>query len=178
MEKKVLKFFTVDNFEKEEVFLRQMSLKGWHFTHYKGLKYCFEKGESMNIYYRIDYNSPAEEGREDYLQLFEDSGWTTVFTYPIFDGEWCYFRKAADEEKAPEIFTDSASKVELFRKIRKTWSTFGLLLSIIYLPLIMLTAVNGPAIIVWLLFLLLGFIVLLYSKMTINLTKKINQLSP
>lgn len=48
MEKKVFNLFTVDQFEKEQDFLHQMSLKGWHFSSYKNLHYHFEQG-SLSI---------------------------------------------------------------------------------------------------------------------------------
>lgn len=93
MHKTIYKFITVDNYEKEEIFLKDMSLKGWHFFQFKGLKYYFEKKTLENIDYRIDYFVGDQSEKDDYVQLFEDSGWTLVTTYPIFDGEWCYFKK-------------------------------------------------------------------------------------
>lgn len=176
MEKKVFKFITVDNFEKEEQFLRDMSLEGWHFTHYEGLNYYFEKGTPKDFYYRIDYHSPNEGDKEDYLQLFEDSGWTTVFSYPIFDGEWCYFKKEAKENENLEIFTDSDSKIELFQKIRSKWGYFGLILTVLFLPLFLFVFSLDRPFDLLLFSVSLGTIVILYSKMVLNLTRKIQQL--
>ncbi|EAD4659869.1 DUF2812 domain-containing protein, partial [Listeria monocytogenes] len=45
MEKKVVKFFTVDNMEKEEAYLNEMAQNGWFFQKYKSFKYHFEQGE-------------------------------------------------------------------------------------------------------------------------------------
>lgn len=43
MEKKVFKFITVDQLEKEQDFLHRMALEGWHFT--KRIKTC---GTTLN----------------------------------------------------------------------------------------------------------------------------------
>ncbi|GEQ32874.1 hypothetical protein B795N_07560 [Marinilactibacillus psychrotolerans] len=47
MEKKVIKFITADNFEKEENYLEEMSKKGWHFTNYYSLIPLFSKIKTL-----------------------------------------------------------------------------------------------------------------------------------
>lgn len=177
MEKKMFKFFTVDDFEKEEVYLRKMAQKGWYFKHYQGLRYCFEKGEPQDMYYRIDYHSPDDGDRDDYIQLFEDSGWSLAFSYPIFDGEWVYFRKDSNNSGITEIFTDPTSKINLFHKIRKRWSFFGISIFIFMIMLLFISGITleNPFLSLFLA-IILGSIVLLYSKMILNLTRKIQKL--
>lgn len=177
MEKKVIKFITVDNFEKEETYLEQMSKKGWHFVKYEGLRYFFESGDPINIIYQIDYHSSTDGDKEDYLQLFKDSGWIPVFAYPIFDGEWCYFKKETASNNSPKIYTDNESKIELFSKIRKTWGTFGLILSLVFLPITFVTGIlTSNSFLIYFVLLIFVFIALLYIKMVLNLTSKIHQL--
>ncbi|WP_066191631.1 DUF2812 domain-containing protein [Gracilibacillus timonensis] len=177
MEKKVFKFFTVDNFEKEEAYLRKMAQKGWHFKRYQGFRYYFEKGEPQDVYYRIDCHSPGDGDRDDYIQFFEDSGWSPVFFYPIFDVEWTYFRKSSNHSGITEIYTDSTSKISLFRKIRKRWSFLGIF---IFTCMIILSLLSGitlerPFLLLFLA-IVVGSFILLYSKMIFNFTRKIQKL--
>lgn len=177
MEKKKFKVFTVDNFEKEEEYLREMSQQGWHFKNYKGLKYTFKKDEPKDFYYQIDYHSSEEGNRNDYLQFFEDSGWTHVSSYPILDGEWVYFRKDTGQSGAPEIFTDSTSKIDLFRKLRKKWSTFGITSIILVIIAAVIAGIATDMMFpLLLLLLLIIFVSVLYGKLILNLTRKIREL--
>lgn len=177
MEKKVIKFITADNFEKEENYLEEMSKKGWHFTKYKDFRYFFESGDSNDVIYQIDYHSSYEGDKEDYLQLFKDSGWTLVFTYPIFDGEWCYFKKQKTSDEPSKIYTDNDSKIELFSKIRKLWGTFGLIICLLFLPITFISGIlTSNSFLIYFVLLMFTFIALLYLKMVLNLTKKIHQL--
>lgn len=85
MEKKVVKFFTVDNMEKEEAYLNEMAQNGWFFQKYKSFRYHFKQGEPAKYSYAIDFKE--NEGDEDaYKTLFEDAGWETVFSYPVLNG--------------------------------------------------------------------------------------------
>ncbi len=176
MEKKVIKFITVDNFEKEERFLREMSSKGWHFTRYETLRYFFEQSTSKDFQYRIDYHSSSEGDLDEYLQLFEDSGWEPVFTSPILDGHWCYFRKEVRENENMEIYTDNTSKIELFKKIRLKWGVFGLIITAVFFPLILLATSSDYLFTNVIVAGALITIVLLYSKLVLNITRKIHQL--
>lgn len=177
MVKKVFKFFTVDNFEKEETYLREMAQKGWHFKKFQGLRYFFEKGDSQDIYYRIDYHSPADGDRDDYIQLFEDSGWSLAFAYPVLDGEWMYFRKDSNSPGITEIFTDSSSKINLFRKIRRRWSAFVFIfLACGFLPSFTTGIALEKPFLLFFNAILIGGIGILYGKMIVNLTRKIQKL--
>jgi hypothetical protein len=73
----------------------------------RGIYYTFEKGEPRNNFYRLDFLSNYKD-KENYLQLFEDAGWSHVGEY----GSWQYFRKTALEGETPEIFTDNESKIK------------------------------------------------------------------
>lgn len=175
--KKELKIFTVDNFEKEELYLRRMAQKGWFFKSYKGLRYYFEKEEPQNTYYCIDYHSPYDGDKKEYLQLFKDSGWEPIFSFPILDGEWIYFKKNSDKSGSTEIFTDASSKIQLFRKIKSRWLRFAMLLFIcVFLPLLVSSIILKNPVLFFFLILIVGGIAVLYGKMAFNLTKKIQKL--
>ncbi|WP_208559282.1 DUF2812 domain-containing protein [Marinilactibacillus kalidii] len=176
MKKSVYKFITVDNYEKEECFLKEMALKGWHFTHYKGLRYHFEQGESEKVDYRIDYFDGKKEEKEDYAQLFEDAGWTLVTTYPIFDGEWCYFKKEAKDKEVNEIFTDDESKIMLFKKIRYRWTMYGFLL-LALIPFSLYTTLSRGTLFLSIpMMILFSSAIVLYIKLWLNLSFKIKRL--
>ena len=178
MEKKAFKFITVDNIEKEEDFLHQMSLEGWHFTKYKGMRYHFIKGKPKNYVYQIDFKETMD-GTDEYLEIFIKNGWEKAFSYPIFTGEWIYFRKSVKEgAAAPQIYSDSASMVNLLKKIRFKWSMFGgsmiavLLLMTFILFEFSLASIGS-------LFMLASavLITVIYGKIFINFTRKINRLT-
>lgn len=118
--------------EKEEAYLREMALQGWHFRSvcFPGM-YTFLKGEPRNDYYRLDFFTDQKE-KETYLQLFEDAGWRHAGAY----GSWQYFCKTARNGEAPEIFTDNESKQRKYGRI--------LLFMILFMPMyvVFLTRVN------------------------------------
>ncbi|GAA3026162.1 DUF2812 domain-containing protein [Tetragenococcus solitarius] len=175
--KKVFKFFTVDNFEKEELYLRKMAQKGWQFKNYRGFRYYFEKDKPQDTYYRIDYHASDDGDKSEYLQLFRDSGWEPIFSLPILDGEWVYFKKNNSQTGSTEIFTDASSKIQLFRKIKKRWARFALLLFICaFLPLIVGSLIFKSPFLFLFLILISGGIAVLYGKMIVNLAKKIQKL--
>jgi hypothetical protein len=165
--KKEFHWFWAWDDEKEEAYLREMALGGWHF---KAVTipgyYTFEKGESRNDFYRLDILSNYKD-KENYLQLFEDAGWSHVGEY----GSWQYFRKTAVEGEILEIFTDNESKQKKYGRI--------LLYLIIFMPIytVLLTRVNEVSstfykivTFVWFLF----FLVYIYAMLM--LIRRINQL--
>lgn len=153
--------------EKEEAYLREMALGGWHFKSvtFPGY-YSFEKGESRNDFYRLDFLSNYKD-KENYLQLFEDVGWSHVGEY----GSWQYFRKTAVGEETPEIFTDNDSKVKKYGRV--------MMFLVIFFPIywIMLTNLSKAEglfykIVTFVLFLF----VLLYAYAMVMLLRRIGQL--
>ncbi len=83
------KWFWAWQDDKEEFWLRTMSLKGWHLVAVKPFgSYNFKAGEKTDYTYCLDYQINKKD-RENYLQLLQDAGWEHV-------GEmsgWQYFRK-------------------------------------------------------------------------------------
>jgi hypothetical protein len=100
--------------DKEEAWLGQMSLAGLHF---RGMSapglYTFEKGEPHNFVYRLDFKSEKDKDFREYLQLFEDAGWSHLTTIM----GWQYFRIESLTGKAPEIFTDNDSKIRKYQRL-------------------------------------------------------------
>ncbi|PNP94361.1 hypothetical protein BMT55_02425 [Listeria newyorkensis] len=174
MTKKVFKFITVDNVEKEEAFLEEMANQGWFFSKYASLRYHFEQGEPAEYTYCIDYKEEAGD-EEEYLALFEDAGWEHVYAYPILSGKWMYFRKAVKEGAPKEaIFTDDASMVVLWKTIRSRWTWFGgsaiLMLIVVGIATLLASVYLIGSIFT---FAVALFLIVLYGKMYIRITRKI-----
>ena len=108
------KWFWAWQDEDEEAWLREMSNQGWHLT---GIGfptiYSFESGEVQDYVYRLDYRSHWKLDKEDYLQLFRDSGWE----YVEHMAGWHYFRQGAQPGEELEIYTDAESKIEKYQRL-------------------------------------------------------------
>jgi hypothetical protein len=100
--------------EKEEVWLEEMSRKGYHLitVALPGI-YTFAVGEPRRYVYRLDYQPYSKKDRDDYLQLFSDAGWEHIGGMSA----WQYFRKEAGPGETPEIFTDVESKVAKYKRL-------------------------------------------------------------
>jgi hypothetical protein len=109
--------------EKEEAWLREMSQEGWHFKSVSlPGNYTFEKGESVDYIYRLDYFIDSKD-MPSYLQIFEDTGWNHMGKM----GGWQYFRTESRDGNAPEIYSDKASKAKKYERL--------ILYLVIFLPI-------------------------------------------
>ncbi len=107
--KKVYRWYWAWNNKNEERWLEQMARSGWHLVG-GPFPYIFEQGAPVEARYRMDYPSQdADKG--EYLRLYRDSGWERVFEF----AGWQYFSTTSPE--APEIYTDSASRIAMFRRL-------------------------------------------------------------
>ena len=118
MSKTLIRFFTIADYEEEEIWLRKQ--------HQSGLKivkmippciYVFEECEPEDVIYRLDYKN--SEQTEEYMQMLRDFGWE----YFAHCAGWLYFRKSADEaesEQEGELFSDNGSRVDLVSRVVKT----------------------------------------------------------
>ncbi len=116
--KTVIRFFTIADYEEEEIWL--------HNQHNNGRKlsrmiapcfYIFEECTPKNVAYRLDYKNNAET--RNYFQIFSDYGWEYIGRCV----GWLYFRKPlsqTDSEQDGEIFSDDESRVELIHYVVKT----------------------------------------------------------
>jgi len=161
------KWFWAWDDEKEEAYLREMALDGWHFQSVTFPSYyTFEQGLQRNDFYRLDFLSNYKD-KDNYLQLFEDAGWSHIGEY----GSWQYFRKTALKGEVPEIFTDNESKQKKYSRI--------MLILIIFFPFysIMVNNVHEAD---WLFYEILTFVLflfmLLYAYAMVMLLRRISQL--
>jgi hypothetical protein len=98
----------------EEEWLRQMSQRGYHLKEPGTFGvYHFVQGEPCDYVYRLDFIDSPQKDRQEYLQLFQDVGWDYL-------GEamsWQYFRTLAKPGESPEIFTDTESKIQKYKRM-------------------------------------------------------------
>lgn len=112
--KNIFKIFFAWQEGKEEKWLSQMSKEGWHLNKSGLFNYEFIKGEPMNIIYKLDYKPFRNEKIDDYITLFEDSGWEYVTRF----AGWFYFRTEARNSYGLELYNDNASKIKKYSTLR------------------------------------------------------------
>lgn len=162
------KWFWAWQDEKEEAWLSEMAREGLHL---EGIpfpgRYKFQKGEPANYVYRLDYQSVKSKDKESYLQLFEDAGWEHVGNM----GGWVYFRIKTNDGEAPEIFSDTVSKMGKYQRI--------ILNLVILLPIMLVFRPDisdhiGPFSII--LSTLFTILLILYALAMVQLFRRMNQL--
>lgn len=106
-------WFWVWQDEQEEAWLRGMALQGWHLQSI-GFPciYTFAAGEPRDDIYRLDYLKERKDFA-DYVQFFQDAGWERVGEY----NNWQYFRIGNTGIEPPEIFSDTPSKIQKYRRV-------------------------------------------------------------
>jgi len=114
--KRQIKFFTIFEYEKEQVYLRQMHKSGWKFRKVNGLcVYHFEKCTPEDVIYQLDYNKEGLDNKDEYVKMFSDCGWEYLQDYVGYS----YFRKAVSEEGEEEIFCDDESRLQMMERVFK-----------------------------------------------------------
>ena len=118
MRKTITRFFTIADYEEEELWLRQQHQNGWKIVKMTPpCFYVFETCEPQDVIYRLDFKNNMQT--EEYMQMANDFGWE-YFAECL---GWLYFRKPADTvvaEGEDELFSDTASKVDMIRHIVRT----------------------------------------------------------
>lgn len=116
--KTVIRFFTIADYEEEEVWLHNQHKNGWKLLRMiPPCFYIFEKCAPEDVAYRLDYKNGTETG--DYFQLFRDYGWEYIGRCV----GWLYFRKTVSETKSEqdgEIFSDNESRIDVIDHVVKT----------------------------------------------------------
>lgn len=161
--KKVFKLFTIADFEREEVYLRQMHQAVWKVVAFRLGVYTFEKVQSEDVIYQLDFKLHGRDSSNK--QLFEDNGWEYVLDCNNFS----YFRKPAsqvEQEADGMIYSDISSKLDMLNRLMKQ----RFLLFVSYLVFLGYTLFNSHKFegslsgmifygLVWLLFILYLFMV-------------------
>lgn len=118
MRKTFVRFFTIADFEEEEVWLREQHKAGWSLVStIIPCFYIFESCAPEDVIYRLDYKNNSQDAQ--YMQLLRDYGWE----YFNSCMGWLYFRKPASAlgaEAEDELFTDASGKLDMIRHIIRT----------------------------------------------------------
>ena len=116
--KTVIRFFTIADYEEEEVWLHNQHKNGWKLSRMiPPCFYIFEKCTPKDVAYRLDYKNNAETS--NYFQIFRDYGWEYIGRCV----GWLYFRKPSSEtdtEQDGEIFSDNESRIDMINHVVKT----------------------------------------------------------
>lgn len=113
--KRKFHFFTLTDYEKEEIYLRKMHNEGWKLHHVTlpGL-YHFTECTPEDVVYRLDFNPDSNKDKDAYIQLFSDYGWE----YLQDMNDYSYFRKPCIEgDMNDEIFSDDKSRLDMLGRI-------------------------------------------------------------
>ncbi|MBS4175140.1 DUF2812 domain-containing protein [Bacillus sp. FJAT-49736] len=129
MKKRVFKLLWAWQDDEENNWLESMAEQGWMLEKYNLCVYTFVKTEPKKVIYKTDYKSTNNKDLPEYITLFEDAGWEHVTQYI----GWHYFRAETDTAKTTEIYSDSSSKIEMYKKLFMT--IFFPLLGIILIAL-------------------------------------------
>ena len=118
MRKTFFRYYTIADYEDEEIWLREQHRTGWKLVSMTppGF-YVFESCMPEDVIYRLDYKN--SEQSEEYLQMMQDFGWE-YFEHCF---GWLYFRKPAAEvnsEEEGELFSDPESRVDMVNRIVQT----------------------------------------------------------
>ena len=131
------------NLDKEENWLNEMAAQGWALCG-KCTKYIFQKAAPDRGVIKIDYrNFKTREDFQNYIALFQDSGWEHIAGNKSSGKQ--YFKKV-DETAEDDIFSDSASKAERYKKMSSMWFSLALTYIPIFTALVMTKAVDVTAI--------------------------------
>ena len=123
MEKKVVyRISTIADYDREALYLSEMHAEGWKLKEvsYSSLviavKYTFEKCQSEQVVYQLDFYPMKKSERASYLQLFKDCGWEHITNFNSFS----YFRKpysGVESDAEFEIYNDAAGKLAMVKRI-------------------------------------------------------------
>ncbi|CIQ02146.1 membrane protein [Streptococcus pneumoniae] len=123
MEKKVVyRLFTIADYEREDLYFREMHAKGWKLRKVSysillfAVKYTFEKCHPEQVSYQLDFYPMKKSERAFYLQLFKDCDWEHITDFNGFS----YLRKlhsGIESDAEFEIYNDAAGKLAMVKRI-------------------------------------------------------------
>ena len=141
--KKLWRFYTVADYEKEEAFLNEMSRAGWNLTAVGFCRYIFRRGTPGEYLYKIDMveRTESDEVKESYFNFLTDCGIRVVGEFK----DWIYLQKRA----ADGPFDTKNDTYAKLRQVNKVYSfsirTVCNLLRIFAIIIILLSLVQSMA---------------------------------
>ncbi len=140
MDMKKYKLFSV-NLKKEENWIQSIIEQGYRLKRKSPWSACyeFEPSEEKNFIpiVRIDYRLfKKREEFEDYIMMFEDSGWKHIGGTK---NSGCQYFEKSKKDASEDIFSDQSSKAERYKRISNNW----LSIMIAYLPIVIVFISTG-----------------------------------
>jgi hypothetical protein len=116
-----IKYFL--DFAKEEKWLNEMAHGGWELVKVDAV-YHFQPADPQDALIRIDYrNFHSRADYENYVTLFEDSGWQHVAGSRHTGLQ--YFKRVSPAS-AEDIFSDDRSRAERFQRFARIWFSIAM----------------------------------------------------
>ena len=114
MEMKIVNtVFSISEFEEEAQWLSDMHSQGWRLKGISGNNYKFEKCESEEWVYQLDFQHKNIK-KDNYIQLFTDYGWEYIMQH----NNWFYFKKKKNKANTDvSIFSDKESKIAMCERL-------------------------------------------------------------
>lgn len=166
----MLKFKLYVDKDSEEVWLKEMSLKGWAFkTFFLGV-YTFEACEPGEYNYQIDLLNNWTGDQSDFSSFMKESGVEVISQWY----RWVYIRKKASDGPF-EMYTDSESKIAQYNRIKKFFRA-GLLIEMGCFMVEINGAMRTGSPMLWFFSMFIGMVALIFLKMVWKCKWKIEQL--
>ncbi len=114
--KKLWRFYSVADYEKEEAFLNEMARAGWNLTAVGFCRYIFRRGNEGEYIYKLDMveRTESDEVKESYFNFLTDCGIRVVGEVK----DWIYLQKRASDGPF-DTKNDTYTKL---RQINKVYS--------------------------------------------------------
>ncbi len=128
------KFKVFVDINEEEKYLNEMANKGYFLKKYSSFgRYHFIEGNPEDLHYRVDYRVfKKKDDFDDYISLFEDSGWNHVYG-TCQSGSQYFLPKSQDSTE--DIFSDVESKAGRYLRFMKA-TILGLISFVVSLIII------------------------------------------
>lgn len=128
--KRVFKMFLVTEDQKEENWLREMALKGYHLDSVTaGVSYNFRIGEPRDYTYLVDFKGIGSKADLEYRSFFEDAG----FKYITTTMGYHYYRTETSSNSMKRVKADQSRKGEKYKQLSGTMLTIGIMNLFIYI---------------------------------------------
>lgn len=114
--KKLWRFYSIADYEKEEAFLNEMARAGWNLTAVGFCRYIFRSGNAGEYIYKLDMveRTESDEVKESYFNFLTDCGIRVVGEFK----DWIYLQKRASDGPF-DMKNDTYAKL---RQVNKVYS--------------------------------------------------------
>lgn len=130
------------DFNKEELWLKEMARQGYRLTHAGLGYYNFDRMPdcSYDLIFKIDYRCFSNnEDFRDYCTMFEDSGWLHIAGGKRSGAQ--YFVKNRPDA-GDDIFSDRLSRAGRYKRISLLWLSLVICYTIVFLMLLLNNTVD------------------------------------